>query len=306
MIPEPIGFIGLGRMGGGMARQLLAKGHAVICFDPDPSAVAAVTAAGGNAVASPRAVADQAEIVFACLPTIAICDDVALGPDGIVHGGAVRVYVETSTVGPAEAKRIADALFAARGIRLLDAPISGGPKGAEDGTLTTIVAGDRTAFDKASPFFEAVATHVVYAGKEPGLGQVYKIANNYIVMSSMAAVCEAIAVAVKSGADEAMLLDVLNHSTGRNFVTSYYFPTVIQPRAKISSLKMASKDVRLFAELAGKLGMESAGAEAVLASWEPAAAKGRSMVDWYQEMLDEKAAGAEAASPHSFQAKAGT
>ena len=283
----PIGFIGLGRMGGGMARQLLAKGHAVIGSDPNATAMAAFVAAGGRAAASPRDVANTAEIIFASLPTIAISEDVAFGCDGVVHGETARIYIETSTIGPSKVREIADILRTQRGIDVLDAPVSGGPKGADEGALTTIVAGSSTAFAEAQAYLDCMAAKVTYVGEQPGLGQVYKIVNNYIVMNSMATTCEAIAIGLQCGADEETLLDVLNHSTGRNFATSFYFPMVIKPRAKISSLHMAAKDVRLFCDLAERVGQPSIAGRNILESWEPAADRGQSMVDWYCRMIGE-------------------
>lgn len=281
-----IGFVGLGRMGGGMARQLLARSGPVIAYDPDPEAAARFAAAGGSLAPSPRAVADEADIIFASLPTIAISEAVALGPEGIAHGRKARIYIETSTIGSGLVRQIAEKLREKSGIALLDAPVSGGPKGAEDGTLTTIVAGSRSVFDEAEPFLAKIASHIVFAGETEGLGQVYKIVNNYIVMSSLAATCEAIATGVRCGADEATLIEVLNHSTGKNFATDFYFPSVIQPRLKVPSLAMSAKDVSLFVEMARSAGLKSAGGEAILAEWLPAASGDRNIVDWYSAMLE--------------------
>jgi 3-hydroxyisobutyrate dehydrogenase-like beta-hydroxyacid dehydrogenase len=274
-------------MGGGMARRLVAKGHRVIGFDPSASAQDAFAAAGGQLADSPRAVADHAKIIFASLPSVAISAEVALGPEGVRHGRALRIYIETSTIGPTEVSRIADALEKEHGIQLLDAPVSGGPKGADEGTLTTVVAGPRDAFEEVRRYLEDMAAHIVYAGETPGLGQIYKIVNNYIVMSAMATTCEAIAVGVRCGADEAMLLDVINHSTGRNYASSFYFPAVVRPRAKIPSLRMAAKDVRLFCDLASQIGRTAICGGSILESWDPIAENGASMVDWYRSMLGE-------------------
>ncbi|MDB5582979.1 MAG: 3-hydroxyisobutyrate dehydrogenase [Bradyrhizobium sp.] len=280
-----IGFIGLGRMGGGMARRMLAHGRSVIGFDTNEETMAAFAGAGGRVAASIREVADQAEIVFASLPTIAVSRDVALGAGGIVGGAAVKIYVETSTIGPGEARRLAQEMGAASDIIFVDAPVSGGPKGAEDGSLTTVVAGPKSAFDAVAPYWRDMAAHIVHAGEAPGLGQLYKVINNYIVMNSLAATCEAIAVGVRAGADEASLVDLINHATGRNFATNVYFPSVILPRAKVPSLRMAAKDVRLFAELADEVGHSSSGARGILVDWEAAADDNLNMVDWYEGML---------------------
>jgi 3-hydroxyisobutyrate dehydrogenase-like beta-hydroxyacid dehydrogenase len=272
-------------MGSGMARQLLAKGCGVIGYDPEEQALSSFVEAGGKRAESVREVADHATIVFASLPTIVICNEVALGEDGVIAGSAVKIYVETSTIGPKEAKRLAEEMHKIGNIVFLDAPVSGGIDGADKGTLTTIVGGERAAFDLVNPFLQKIATHIVYAGETPGLGQLYKVINNYIVMNSLAITCEAVAIGVQAGGDEALLIDVVNHSTGRNFATSVYFPTVILPRVSVPSLRMAAKDVRLFVELAEKYGQPSACGTSVLERWEAAAEGGLNMVQWYEAML---------------------
>ena len=282
-----VGFIGLGRMGGGMARRLVANEHQVIGFDPDGAALKRFTDAGGHAADSVLDVANQAGIVFASLPTLAVCEAVALGEAGIVEGKAVKIYVETSTVGQDQAGLLADALRTAKGIDYIDAPVSGGPRGAEEGSLTTVVAGARPAFEAMEPLMRCMATHIVFAGERPGLGQLYKVINNYIVMSSMALTCEAVAMGVRAGAREDLLVDVINHATGRNFTSSVKFPTDILPRAKVGSLHMAMKDVRLYAQLAEEHGHVSEGARLVLEQWEAAASKGLNVVQWYESLLQQ-------------------
>jgi len=281
-----IGFLGLGSMGSGMARRLLAAGHDVVAFDPNAAALQSFADVGGVAAVSVRDVADRAEIIFASLPTIKASKAVTLGEDGIRNGKAVRLFVETSTIGPAEARQMSSSLNSA-GIAYLDAPVSGGVDGARDGTLTTIVGGGERLLAEVEPIYRSMASRIIHAGSDPGAGQIFKVVNNFIVMNAISVVCQAIAVGVRAGADEQMLLDVINQSTGRNFATTTFFPNVIGPRSSALALDMAIKDVKLFADLAEEHGLPSDSANLVLQQWETASANGEGAVQWYEKMLRE-------------------
>src|SRR5262245_53368576 len=154
-----IGFIGVGQMGAPMAERLLAAGREVAVFDVNAAAVAPLAARGAVAARSAREAASGAEIVFACLPSPDVSRSVAPGPDGIAGVEGLRIYVESSTIGTATIKAIAAGL-GARGITVLDAPVSGGPRGARAGKLATMVAGDRSAFDRVKPHFDAICGKV--------------------------------------------------------------------------------------------------------------------------------------------------
>ena len=134
MAENNIGFVGVGRMGGRMARRLLDAGYALTVFDTTEAAVAPLAAAGARRADSPAAVASAAEIVLASLPTPPVVEAVALGPKGISEGSRVKIFVDMSTTGATYAKRVAEGL-AAKGIMAVDAPVSGGITGAERGTL---------------------------------------------------------------------------------------------------------------------------------------------------------------------------
>ena len=245
-----IGFIGVGQMGAPMAERLVASGREVAVFDVNAAAMRPLVARGAIAAGSARAAAAGAEIVFACLPSPEVSKSVALGPDGIAGVEGLRVYVETSTIGTAAIKAIAAGL-GARGITVLDSPVSGGPRGARAGKLATMVAGDRAAFDRVRPLFDAIAGKVFYVGAEPGLAQITKLANNMISAAGMAVAMEAAVMAVKAGVDAHTLIDVVNASTGRNTATTDKFPQSILPRTFDYGGKLATmyKDVELcFAE----------------------------------------------------------
>lgn len=267
-------------MGGGMARCLLAGGYEVVGYDLAEPAMKAFADAGGCRAQSVRHVADQAEIVFASLPTIEASRKVVSD----VSGNAIRIFIETSTVGPSEAREMAKALEQS-GIRYLDAPVSGGAAAANAGTLTTIISGDVEAVAEVKPIYAKMASNIVDGGDEPGRGQLFKVINNFIVMNSVAVVCEAIAVGVRAGASEDQLLEVINLSTGRNFATKTFFPGVIMPRTSDLPFDMILKDVKLFSSLADKQGSPSNAANQVRDEWEAASNKGLTVLQWYEMLL---------------------
>ena len=276
-----IGFIGVGQMGAPMAERLLAAGREVAVFDVNAAAVQPLVARGAVAAKSAREAAAGAEIVFACLPSPEISKSVALGPDGIAGVEGLRVYVETSTIGTAAIKAIAAGL-GARGITVLDAPVSGGPRGARAGKLATMVAGDRAAFDRVRPLFDAIAGKVFYVGAEPGLAQITKLANNMISAAGMAVAMEAAVMAVKAGVDAHTLIDVVNASTGRNTATTDKFPQSILPRTFDYGGKLATmyKDVELCFAEARALGVPMWVGAAVVQLWFQAMTEGRGQDDY--------------------------
>jgi len=276
-----IGFIGVGQMGAPMAERLVAAGHGVAVFDANPAAMQPLVARGAIAAGSAREAATGAEIVFACLPSPEISKSVALGSDGVAGVEGMRVYIETSTIGTAAVKAIAAGLKA-RGISVLDAPVSGGPRGARAGKLATMVAGDRAAFDRVRPLFEAIAGKVFYVGAEPGLAQITKLANNMISAAAMAVSMEAAAMAVKAGVDAHTLIDVVNASTGRNTATTDKFPQSILPRTFDygGKLRIMYKDVELCFAEARALGVPMWVGSAVVQLWFQAMIEGRGQDDY--------------------------
>lgn len=244
-----VSFLGLGAMGRPMAERVLQAGFPLHVFDISTNAVEALTAMGARAFASPLAAAEGAEIVFACLPSPEVSLEVALGEGGAGQAKGVRVYVEMSTIGSGAIEQIAAGL-AERGIGLIDAPVSGGPRGARAGTLSIMAAGDAALLEIARPAMEAIARNIHIVGEKPGLGQITKVANNMISAAGMAAAFECSAMAVKAGVDADVLIKVLNASTGRNSATLDKFPASILPRSFDYGGKLSTmyKDVRLCLE----------------------------------------------------------
>jgi 3-hydroxyisobutyrate dehydrogenase-like beta-hydroxyacid dehydrogenase len=276
-----IGFIGLGQMGAPMAEHLVDGGFEVHVFDVTAAAMRPLVERGAIAAGSARACAQGAEVSFACLPSPEVSRAVALGEDGIAGADGPGVYVEMSTIGRATVQAIADGLRG-HGIAVLDAPVSGGPRGARAARLSTMVAGERAAFERTRPLFETIARNVFYVGEQPGLGQIAKLANNMMSAAGMAVACEAAAMAVKAGLDARTLIDVVNASTGRNSATEDKFPQSILPRRFDYGGKLATmyKDVRLCLEEAQRLGVPMWVGSTVTELWFHAMCQGRGEDDY--------------------------
>lgn len=272
------GFIGLGHMGGAMARRLAAAGHALVVYDLQPRAVAAFVEAGATAARSVREVSDLAEVVFLCLPSVEAARQVA---DELAGGRAMRVLVETSTVGPKAVRELATRM-GGQGVEVVDAPVSGGPRGAEAGTLTVMHAGARDAIAAVRPQLEAIAGRLFDVGEAPGLAQVCKLVNNAISAAGMIAACEATVLGVKAGLDAGTLLDAINAGSGRNAATLDKFPGSILPGTFDygGPLGLMLKDLGLFIEEAQAHGVKSHLAPATLQAWQEAADRSGPQADY--------------------------
>jgi 3-hydroxyisobutyrate dehydrogenase-like beta-hydroxyacid dehydrogenase len=228
----------------------------VVGFDVSETACARLEAAGGSCAVSPREVADRTQIVLACLPSKTVCMETAFGENGAVHGKALELYVEMSTLGRAPLLALNEG-FRAAGMGLVDCPISGGPAAAEEGRLTAIVAGGEAQIARLAPIFDALVTNRFTVGGEPGMAQVCKLVNNILSITAMVTTCEAVSMAVKAGLDATTVIDVINVSTGRNSATMDKFPKAILPRTFDygGPLTVGEKDVELYLELARDTGM---------------------------------------------------
>jgi 3-hydroxyisobutyrate dehydrogenase len=201
-----IAFYGLGTMGLPMARNLVAAGHEVVGHDLDADRAQEFAADGA------------AEIVIASLPSAAAVEEVALS----LPGGGVEVFVDMSTSPPPLSRRLAEELGAAR-IASLDAPVSGGPRGAEAATLSIFVGGEAEAFARVEPVLRALGSVIAHVGG-PGAGQVVKLCNNLMAGVNMAAVAEACAVAAREGLDPRLFYELVTHSTGDSRVLRTRYP----------------------------------------------------------------------------------
>lgn len=258
-----LGFIGLGAMGGPMTARLLAAGHTVVVHDPDDAALAAAVSKGAEPASGAKDVASRAEIVFCSLPNPQVSREVGLGTEGIVAGGRTRIVVDISTTGPSMAGTIAKGL-AEHGIAWVDAPVSGGIKGATNGTLAVIVSCDKAVFDEIQPILQIFGKQF-YCGDKAGSAQVAKLGNNMIAAAVILLSAEALAMGVKAGLDPAVMCDIINASTGRNSATQDKFPRSVLPGTFDFGFKtsLSYKDVRMCVDEAEALGVPMVGGAVV-------------------------------------------
>ena len=276
---EQIGFIGTGAMGGPMVRRLCERQFRVLVHDASAAALEQAVGHGARAARSPAEVAAEAEIVLVSLPTPAIVREVALGPDGIVAGGAAKVFVDLSTTGPTVAREVAEKL-AARGITAIDAPVSGGVAGANAGSLAVMVSGPADAIERARPVLDNIG-RVFVVGDKAGLGQTLKLINNGLAATSVLAAAEAITMGVHSGLDAKMVVDVINASSGRNFMTEKLFPERVLTRSFDFGFRteLMLKDIRLCTEEAEAAGVPMFVTNAARQLWAFAVAQGSGKED---------------------------
>lgn len=219
-----IGFIGLGNMGGPMARNLLRAGHELTVFDLAEASVAAAVEAGAVAADSISALAgSDLELIITMLPAAQHVKSVYLGEEGILASVAAGVHlIDSSTIDPMSAREVAKAALQ-HGNPMLDAPVSGGTGGAEAGTLTFMVGGEPDEFGFARPVLESMGRNIVHCGPA-GNGQVAKVANNMLLGISMIGAAEAMSLGVSLGMDPKVLAGVINTSSGRCWSTDTYNP----------------------------------------------------------------------------------
>ena len=248
----PIGFIGLGAMGGPMARRLAEAGHSLVVCDASAGATGWFAAHGHTVAASPRAVADSCEILFASLPTPAVVREVALGADGVVHGSRIALFIDMSTTGLDVAEEVHAAL-ASCSVDALDSPVSGGIAGAQNGKLTLMVSGSAASIERARAPLECMG-RIFVIGDRAGQGQTMKVLNNLLAATSLAATAETLALGVKAGLDPQTMLGIFNAGTGRNFMTENLFPKAVDDPGFAGGMncKLMFKDVRLGLEVADR------------------------------------------------------
>ena len=263
-----IGFIGLGNMGGPMARRLIEAGHKLIVYDTRNDAAAPLVALGAQLASSPADVADRVETVMASLPSLQISKKVALDEGGVIHGKRIKRFVDLSTTGARVAAEIC-AELAKKNIVQIDSPVSGGVGGANKGTLAVMVSGPQADIDAVRDVL-GVFGKLFVIGHKPGMAQTMKLANNFLSASAMVATAEAVAMGVKAGLDATVMIDVINAGSGRSRASDQKFPQSILTRTFDYGFTTALmlKDVRLCVEEARGLGVPNAVMSSVLNEWE--------------------------------------
>jgi 3-hydroxyisobutyrate dehydrogenase-like beta-hydroxyacid dehydrogenase len=266
-----IGFLGLGSIGRPMAERLVQGGARVVVYNRTAAATAPFQGRAEIA-ATPAEAANKADFVFACLTTADSYRDVALGPQGVIHGGRVKTYVHVGTNDVALIEELAAAL-ARRGIATLDAPMTGGVTGAINGKLTVMVSGPREAFDRTEPYLRHYASKIVYLSDRVGAAQVMKLVNNTLSASNLALACEALVLGRRAGLDPSAMLDVLNNGTGQNNATLTKIPEQVLTREFNQGVSIGAmiEIVEAFRGEARQHGVPVPLAEAVIASLRTAA-----------------------------------
>jgi 3-hydroxyisobutyrate dehydrogenase-like beta-hydroxyacid dehydrogenase len=251
-----VGFIGVGNMGGPMCRNIIRNtNHEVIVFDLNPAALSACTDLGASAAASVADLASRCEVVITSLPIPRVVEEVTLGPAGIAaNAQAGTVFIDLSTNSPTTAKRVHEGMKV-KGIRMLEAPVSGGTARAKDGTIVIMVGGDAGVFEQQLPLLKAFSGEVVHVG-EIGMGSAAKLINNMLAFCNAAAAAEALMLGKRTGIDlhklDAVIRNASGMSSAYNGMSTKAFKGEFQATF---ALDLAHKDLRLALEMADELGV---------------------------------------------------
>ena len=290
MNDRTIGFIGLGRMGSGMARNLLKAGVPLVVWDVLPDSAQALEAEGASAAADPAALAGRAELIFLCVPTDKEAGEVLFARRGVVRGGRTPAVVDTTTMNHQAARRLA---VQARksGIAYADCPVSGMPLRAETGTLTMMFGGSEELFALSKPYLDVMGEFVVHCG-DVGMGQLMKAINNIVYDVNIAAFCEVLPFAVKAGLQPAQLAEVLTTGNARSFASEHFVPRIMERRFEGDfSLRAAYKDIVNIQEAAAQLDASLPLVEAMVSTYRAAIEMGfgdepkSAMVKVYEERM---------------------
>ena len=252
---QVIGFIGLGIMGRPMAKNLLKAGYPLVVHNRSRGAVDELGQAGAKIAGSPREVAAQSDVLITMLPNSPDVELVALGKDGIIEGArSGLLYADMSTISPIVSQKVGAAL-APKGVKMVDAPVSGGEKGAIDGALSIMVGGDKAVFDALLPIFQAMGKTITLLGPL-GAGGFTKLANQIIVAVNLTALGEALTLARKAGLDRALTLKALGGGLAGSKCleqkTANYVAGTYNPGFKID---LHFKDLGLIMESSRALGV---------------------------------------------------
>jgi 2-hydroxy-3-oxopropionate reductase/2-hydroxymethylglutarate dehydrogenase len=276
-----VGFIGLGTMGRPMAKNLLKAGHQLVFYARRPEIIAEFTAAGATAVESPAAVARAAEFIVTIVTADAQLSDVVTGPNGVLAGAAQdKLLIDMSTVSPTTEQQLAEKLAAAS-MSMVDAPVSGGPWGAEAGTLTIMVGGTEADVARCRPVLEAMGKKIFHVGAL-GSGQTVKLVNQMVGGSIMTLVAEGFVLAKAAGVDLNALADVMAVSSGNSAVfeargKKFILADQFTPGFMTDLMR---KDVALAVEMAERLKVPTPVADQALAQYDAAISLGHGRDDF--------------------------
>jgi 2-hydroxy-3-oxopropionate reductase len=253
VIPMKIGFIGLGIMGLPMAKNLLKEGFTVVAHNRSRKAVNELVALGAESTGSPKEVAERSEVVITMLPDTPDVREVLLGKEGVVEGiHPGMTIVDMSTISPKASMEMAQ-LFKEKGIAMLDAPVSGGQKGAVDGTLSIMVGGNADVFAKCIPIFNALGKTITLVGPN-GAGETVKLCNQVICALNIVSMCEGMRLCRKAGVEVSKMVDVVSGGLGASNIITNLAPKILkEDMAPGFKLRLQQKDIRLALQLAEEL-----------------------------------------------------
>ncbi|MBI09370.1 MAG: hypothetical protein CMM55_07580 [Rhodospirillaceae bacterium] len=223
------GFIGTGSMGLPLASNILDQENALVAYDINPEATKSLADKQARIVDTPVAVANESDIVFACMPSIASFHAVVTADDGIIHGNQMKTFVNLGTMGT-EALAEIEATLGKQGVPTLDSPITGGVQRAWEGDITVISSGPKEVFAQAEPFLKSFARDIHYVGEEVGQAQITKICNNIMSFTNLVVGLEAVTMAAKGGVDPEKVLGVINSGSGQNSATLSKIPNFVMNR----------------------------------------------------------------------------
>src|SRR5437867_637007 len=254
-MPDTIGFIGLGIMGKPMAHNLLKAGFPVIVHNRHQEVTDELVTAGAMAGALPRDIAASCDVLITMLPDSPQVEEVLVSADGVIEGAHTGlIVIDMSTISPIVTRRLA-AQLASHDISMLDAPVSGGDKGAIAGTLSIMVGGEEDIFKRCMPIFQALGKTIVHVGKS-GAGQVVKACNQIVVALIIEAVSEALVLGSKTGVDPAKILQVLNGGLAANRVIELRGASMLEHDfAPGGRIKTHHKDMGIILELGRRYGV---------------------------------------------------
>ena len=291
-----VGFIGLGRMGFGMASNLAKAGVPLTVYDARPQAMEPCVGLGASVASDAADLASKVEYLFLCLPSETEVGDVLFGKQGVVTKAADGlVIVDTTTMNYGAALQLAENSRQA-GLNYSDCPISGMPFRAENGTLTMMFGGSDAAFSDARPYLDIMGEFIVHCGAV-GMGQLMKAVNNIIYNVNIAAVCEVMPLAMKSGLAADKLTQVLTTASSRSFASEYFVPRILERQFDGDfSLQAAYKDIVNVQELAARFEASTPVVDAMVSTYQAAIDMGfgaepkSAMVKVYEQRLDYQAA----------------
>ena len=270
MNKNSVGFIGVGRMGFGMASNLASAGVPLTVFDTRSEPIEALVEHGASTAAGPADLASGVATLFLCLPSETEVEDVLFGKQGVVTKARDGlVIIDTTTMNYRAALQIAEKSEKA-GLSYSDCPISGMPFRAENGTLTMMFGGSREMFANVSPTLDIMGEFIVHCG-EVGMGQLMKAVNNIIYNVNIAAICEVMPLAMKAGLAADKLAEVLTTASSRSFASEYFVPRILERKFDSDfSLKAAYKDIVNIQEVAARLHASMPVVDAMISTYQAA------------------------------------